>query len=150
MLAVIRPDTWNLPLFLHVFGAIALTGGTGALAIAGFAGRRSTVHARLLSRVVLWTWLLVVVPAWILMRVDAEWILSKEFPDEKDEPGWVGVGFIVSEAGAILLLVVGLLAWLWARRNGTGRVGAAIPWLATIYVVALGVAMFAMTGKPGT
>ncbi|HYX89456.1 MAG TPA: hypothetical protein VE753_08820 [Gaiellaceae bacterium] len=149
MLAVIRPDSWNLPLFLHVLGAIALTGGTGAVAIAGFAGRRSPAHARLLSRVVLRTWLLVVVPAWVLMRVDALLILDKEFPGDAKEPGWVGVGFVVSEAGAVLLLVLGALAWLWARRDGAGRAGGAVPWLATIYVLALGVAMFAMSGKPG-
>lgn len=148
MLAAIRPDSWNLPLFLHVLGAIALFGGTGAVAIAGFAGRRRADHARLLSRLVLRTWLLVVVPGWILMRVAAQWILDKEFPDEDKAPGWVDVGFLVSEPGAVLLLVLGILAWLWARRNGTGRTGAVIPWLATVYVLALGVAMFAMSAKP--
>jgi hypothetical protein len=143
-----RPDSWDLALFLHVLGAIALFGSTSVVAIAGFAGRRSARHARLLSRLILWTWLIVVVPAWILMRVAAEWILGKEFPNG-NEPDWVGVGFTVSEGGAILLLALGILAWLWARRDGTGRLGAFVAWLATIYVVALGVAVFAMTGKPG-
>lgn len=27
MLAAIRPDSWNLPLLLHVFGAMVLVGG---------------------------------------------------------------------------------------------------------------------------
>jgi hypothetical protein len=148
MLAAIRQDSWNLPLFLHVLGATVLFGSTATLAIAGFAGRRRTQHARLLSRLVLRTWLLVVVPSWILMRVTAEWILGKEFPDDAKTPGWVDVGFIVSEGGALLLLVLGILAWLSARRDGTGRVGAAVPWLAALYIVALGIAMFAMSGKP--
>jgi hypothetical protein len=147
MLAVIRPDSWNLPLFLHVLGAITLFGSTAAVAIAGFAGRR-TEHTRLLSRLVLRTWLLAIVPSWILMRVAAEWVLSKEFPDGAETPGWVDVGFSVSEGGAVLLLVLGLLAWLWARKEGVGRVGAAVPWLAALYVLALGIAMFAMSGKP--
>ena len=149
MLAAIRPDSWNLPLFLHVLGAIALTGGTGAVAIAGFAGLRSRAHAPLLSRLVFRTWLIVVVPAWLLIRLAAGWIESKEFPGTANEPGWIGVGYAVSEGGALLLLVLGILAWLWARRDGAGRAGTAVPWLATIYVPALGVGMFAMSGKPG-
>jgi hypothetical protein len=148
MLAVIRPDSWNLPLFLHVLGAITLFGSTATIAIAGFAGSHRTEHARLLSRLVLRTWLLVVVPSWILMRVAAEWILGKEYPDGAKTPGWVDVGFTVSEGGAILLLVLGILAWLSARREGAGRVGAAVPWFAALYVFALGIAMFAMSGKP--
>jgi hypothetical protein len=148
MLAVIRPDSWNLPLFLHVLGAAVLFGATATVAIAGFAGLRWKDHAQLLSRLVLRAWLLAVVPSWILMRVAAGWILSKEFPDEDKAPGWVGVGFIVSEAGAVLLLLLGILAWLWARRKGTGRVGTVVPWLASIYVLALGIAVFAMSGKP--
>jgi len=148
MLAVIRPDSWNLPLFLHVLGAVVLFGSTATLAIAGFAGLRWKDHAPLLSRLVLRAWLLAVVPSWILMRVAAGWILSKEFPDEDKAPGWVGVGFIVSEPGAVLLLVLGLLAWLWARRKGTGRAGPFVPWLASIYVLALGIAAFAMSAKP--
>jgi hypothetical protein len=38
-LAVIRPDSWNFPLFLHVLGAMILVGATltagSALAFAG-------------------------------------------------------------------------------------------------------------------
>ena len=148
MLAVIRPDSWNLPLFLHVLGAVLLFGATVTVAIAGFAGVRWKDHAPLLSRLVWRTWLLAVVPSWILMRLAAGWILSKEFPDEDKAPGWVDVGFIVSEAGALLLLLLGILAWLWARRKGVGRAGAVVPWLASIYVVALGIAAFAMSAKP--
>ena len=58
-------------------------------------------------------------------------------------PGWVGVGFIVSDAGVILLLIVGIL--LAVRRQ---RVLLAVPVLTAIYVVALGVAWVSMTGKP--
>jgi hypothetical protein len=146
MLAVIRPDSWNLPLFLHVLGAVVLFGATATVAIAGFAGRHWKDHAPLLSRLAFRTWLLAVVPSWILMRVAAEWILGKEFPDAT--PGWVDVGFTVSEGGGILLLVLGALAWRWARRQGTGSAGAAVPWLASIVVLALGVAVFAMSAKP--
>jgi hypothetical protein len=37
-----------------------------------------------------------------------------------------------------------------ASRRPTFRAAVAVPWLATIYLVALGVAWFAMTGKPGS
>jgi hypothetical protein len=142
MLALIRPDSWNFPLFLHILGATVLFGTVATVAIAGFASRSRAGHEQLLARVAQRTFLLGIVPAYIVMRVGAQWIDSKEFPNG-DEPGWVGVGFIVSDAGVILLLIVGIL--LAVRRQ---RVLLAVPVLAGIYVVALGVAWVAMSGKP--
>jgi cytochrome bd-type quinol oxidase subunit 2 len=146
MLAAIRPDSWNLPLFLHVLGATLLFGTTATVAIAGFAARARRDHSALLARIVLRTFLLGVIPSWILMRAGAAWIGDKEFPDKT--PGWVDVGFIVSEPGAILLIIVGILAWLAARKQGVGRAAVAVPVLASIYLVALGIAWFAMSAKP--
>jgi hypothetical protein len=146
MLAAIRPDSWNLPLFLHVLGATLLFGTTATVAIAGFAARARRDHSALLARIALRTFLLGVVPSWILMRAGAAWIGNKEFPDKT--PGWVDVGFLVSEPGAILLVIVGILAWLAARKQGAGRAAVAVPVLASIYLVALGVAWFAMSAKP--
>jgi hypothetical protein len=145
MLAAIRADSLNFPLFLHVIGAMLLFGTTATVAIVGFAGRSRPEYAGMLSRVALKTFLLGIVPAWILMRVGAQWVVGKEFPDEDATPGWVDVGFLVSEPGAILLIVLGILAWLAVRR---GRPFLAVPLLATIYVLALGVAWFAMSAKP--
>jgi hypothetical protein len=145
MLAAIRPDSWNFPLFLHVLGAMILFGATATVAIVGFAGRSRPDYAGMLSRVALNTFLLGIVPSWIVMRVAAQWIVGKEFPDEDAAPGWVDVGFLVSEPGAILLIVLGILAWLSVRR---GRPFLAVPLLATLYVLALGVAWFAMSAKP--
>ena len=142
--ALIRPDSWDLPLFLHVFGAILVFGTTATLAIAGFATRRNTEHDALLARTVAWTFLLGVLPTWLLMRIGAEWIRSKEFPGG-GEPGWVGVGYVVSDGTAVLLIVTGILAWLSVRR---GRVLLAVPILATICVLAYAIAWFAMSGKP--
>ena len=146
MLAAIRPDSWNLPIFLHVLGATLLFGTTATVAIAGFAARARRDHSALLARIVLRTFLLGVIPSWILMRAGAAWIGDKEFPDKT--PGWVDVGFIVSEPGAILLIIVGILAWLAARKQGVGRAAVAVPVLASIYLVALGIAWFAMSAKP--
>ena len=142
MLALIRPDAWNLPLFLHVLGATVLFGTVGVIAVAGFAIRRSTDHQLLLARVAQRTYMLGVIPAYIIMRVAAQWIDGKEFPNG-GEPGWVGVGFLVSDIGAILLIVVGIL--LAVRRQ---RILLAVPVLTGLYVIALGVAWVSMSGKP--
>jgi uncharacterized membrane protein len=142
MLALIRPDSWNLPLFLHVLGATVLFGTVATVAIAGFATRTHAQHTQLLARVAQRTFMLGIVPAYILMRAGGQWIDSKRFPNG-DEPGWVGIGFLISDAGVILLLIVGIL--LAVRRQ---RVMLAVPVLMAIYVVALGVAWVAMSGKP--
>jgi hypothetical protein len=143
MLAILQPPSGDLPLFLHVLGATILFGTTATVAIAGFASRSREGHRDLLRRVTSRTFLLGVIPAWILMRVGAQWIVGKEFPGDAKTPGWVDVGFIVSEPGALLLIVIGIL--LLVRRQ---RVLLAVPVLAAIYVVALGVAWVAMSGKP--
>jgi hypothetical protein len=142
MLALIRPDAWNLPLFLHVLGAMILFGTVSAVAITGFASRTYSDHVALLTRVTQRTYLLGVIPAYILMRAGAQWIDGKEFP-HGHEPGWVGVGFLVSDVGAILLIVVGIL--LAVRRQ---RVLLAVPVLTALYLLALAAAWIAMSGKP--
>ena len=142
MLALIRPDAWNLPLFLHVLGAMVLFGTVGVVAVAGFAGRRSADHRLLLARVAQRTYLLGAIPAFILMRAAAQWIDNKEFPNG-NEPGWVGVGFLVSDVGAVLLIVVGIL--LAVRRQ---RILLAVPVLTGLYLLALAAAWVAMSGKP--
>jgi hypothetical protein len=148
MVALIRPDSWNLPLFVHVLGAMVLFGATATVAIAGFAARSRSAHAELLARVALKTFLFAIIPSWIAMRVGAGWIEGKEFPNG-DEPGWLGVGFAVSEGGALLLIALGILGWVSVRRHGIGRAAVAVPVLAGIYVVALGIAWWAMSAKPG-
>jgi hypothetical protein len=145
MLAAIRPDSWNLPLFLHVLGATVVFGASATLAIAGFTGRVRADAQPMLARVALRTFLFAAVPAWIAMRVGAEWIVGKEFPGGAASPGWVGVGYIVSDGSGVLLLVTGILAWLSARR---GRLMLAVPLLATVVVIGFGVAWVWMSGKP--
>ena len=145
MLAALRPDSFDLPLFLHVLGATLLFGSTATVAIAGYASRRSPDNSALLARVVAGTWVLLILPSFVLMRVGAALILNKEFPGNASQPGWVGVGFIVSEPGALLLIVVGILAWISVRKK---RVLLAVPILASLYLFALAVAWFAMAGKP--
>jgi hypothetical protein len=146
MVAAIRPDSWNLPLFLHVLGAMLTFGATATVAILAFAGRRGAPERALwLRRLAFMIGLVVLIPAWILLRIPAQWIADKEFG--KDEPGWVGVGYPVTEGGAVLIIVMLILAW-FAGRKLESRAAAVVPWLPTVFLVALGVAWFAMTAKP--
>jgi hypothetical protein len=148
MLALIRPDSWNLPLFLHVLGATITFGATATVAIVAFAGRPATSERALWLRGLAFKiGLLVLIPAWFLLRLPGAWIASKEFPDH--EPGWVGVGYPVTEGGAVLIIVMLILAW-FARRRRESWTAAVVPWLATVYLLALGVAWFAMSAKPGS
>jgi hypothetical protein len=140
MLAAVRPDSWNLPLFLHVFGAIVLA---GAVAAAALASRPAVVLRGLPFRILV----LVAAPAWLLMRVAGQWIESKE--DIPGDPTWLGIGFMVGDFGLPILLIAIGVAW-WARKRPELRwprqtAGA----LSFLYLVALGVAWWAMSAKPG-
>ena len=51
--------------------------------------------------------LFAVIPSWIVMRLAAQWIASKEGLDDLDEPpAWIDIGFMTSEP-TLLLLIVG-------------------------------------------
>jgi hypothetical protein len=146
--ATLRPDSWNLPLFLHVLGALVVFGGVVAVATLGIAASRGHLHAQLLARLAFRAVVFLVLPGWILMRVGAEWILGKEDFGDND-PGWVGVGYGVSDGTLLLLVVLAVLAFLSARRGGGGRLTVAFTVLAAVCLVAFAVAWFAMSAKPG-
>jgi len=144
----LRPHSWDFPLFLHVLGAVLLFGGTLTVTVLATATWRGRDQAQLLSRLAFRMLVVVVLPAWILMRAGAQWIVDKEYPHTT--PGWVDVGFIVSEPGLVLLIALGVLAWASSRRGGVGRTAAAMAVLAPVYLLALAVAWFAMSAKPGS
>ena len=148
---VIRPDDWNLPLFLHVLAAMLLVGAL-VLAIAYLAPAWRGGSARTLSlgfRSLLYAAL----PAFIVMRVTAQWITDKE--DLIDEPpAWIDIGFMTTDIGALFLivaLVVSGLAVRRLRRAGEEGGGASVrvaTTLVSILLVAYLVAIWAMTTKP--
>src|SRR5262249_36686174 len=97
MLAAVRPNSFNLPLFLHVLGATLTFGITATVAILGFAATRADPERSLWLRGLAFKLaFFVLVPAFIVMRAAAQWIVGKEYPGGHDEPGWVSVGFIVT------------------------------------------------------
>jgi hypothetical protein len=144
MLAILRPDSWNLPLFLHVLGAAVVTGATAAVFIAAVASRRWPWLRLVVAR----TLLLAVFPAWLLMRLAGQWIDSKE--NIPGDPGWLGVGFLVGDAGLVLLIVAMILGAVSVRRPQRSWPIGAVAVITGVYFVALVVAMVAMTGKPGS
>jgi hypothetical protein len=149
-LAAIRPDEWNLPLFLHVLGALTLI-GTLALALTLLvAAWRGDSRENL--RWALRSLLLGVLPAWVLLRGSAEWIAEKEgFHDIDEPPAWIDVGYIATDAGFLLIVISSLLAWFAYRRSEAGA-GSATVRVATVLIgllIAVNlVALWAMTTKP--
>ena len=144
MLAILRPDSWNFPLFLHVLGAMTLTGSTAAAFVCAVSARRWPWLRGVLAR----TLLLVVFPAWLLMRLAGQWIDSKE--NIPGDPGWLGVGFLVGDIGFVLLIVAMILGAVGVRRPQRSWPVGAVAIITGVYFVALIVAMVAMTGKPGS
>jgi hypothetical protein len=148
ILAAIRPDDWNFPLFLHVLGAMVLVGATLTAASSVAFARGETG----LLRVGYWSLLAVGLPGYILMRIGAQWIYSKEGLDDAPiEAAWTGIGFIVADAGALLLLVALVVGGIgmYRLRTGGGRgllTGAL--WISVLLLAAEIVAVWAMSAKP--
>jgi hypothetical protein len=144
MLAAIRPDDWNFPLFLHVLSAMVLFGAV-VLAVASAAGG-SQAGLRLGFR----SLLIGAIPAWIAMRLSAQWIADKEgLTDEGVEvPAWVDIGFATSEGSLLFLIAATVCAGIGARRERSGGLRTATVVLVSITIVAYVVALWAMTTKP--
>jgi hypothetical protein len=144
VLAAIRPDDWNFPLFLHVLSAMVLFGAV-VLAVVSVAGN-SQAGLRLGFR----SLLIVAVPAWIAMRVSAQWIASKEnlLDEGVDVPAWVDIGFITSEASLLVLIAATVCAGIAARRGRGGGLRTATVVLVGITIVAYVLAIWAMSAKP--
>jgi hypothetical protein len=146
MLAWIRPDSWNLPLLVHVLGALVLVGAVAAGVVAELASTRAGESA-LLRRLAFRIFLLGALPAYIVMRVGAEWMYSKEFPSSANDPAWIGVGRIVADLGGLVFLISLILAGVASRRS-SGGLGKTAGILAAITLVGWLVAIWAMGAKP--
>jgi hypothetical protein len=149
VLAAIRPDDFNVPLLLHVVGAMilvgAVTAAVGTLLTPGGGGDPAGLR-RFAFRVLL----IVGIPAYIVMRIGAEWLYDKEFgdlPEGVDEPGWVGVGYITADLGLLVLLVATACAGFASRRSSAG-LGKAAGILGAILLVGWVIAIWAMGAKP--
>jgi hypothetical protein len=153
----VRPDDWDLPLFLHILGAIVLVGGV-VLALAYLAGawrNRSAVSLRSGFRALLYG----AIPGYIVMRGAAEWAFVKEHWDDVDpEPDWIGIGYAVADVGLLFLIIATIVSGVASRRAlaaGDGEAAQAgnasvrtATILVSVLVVAYVIAIWAMTTKP--
>ena len=149
IVAAIRPDGWDFPLFLHVLGAMILVGGLLA-GVSSLAFARGDVR---FLRLGYWTLLAVSLPGWILMRAGGEWIASREGWTKTGvpTPTWLDIGFLLADVGGLILLVSLIVGGVGVYRlrqgKGSGLLKATLV-LAFILLAAYVVAVWAMAGKP--
>jgi hypothetical protein len=154
-IAVIRPDSWNFPLYVHVLGAMVAAGGL-VLALTYLLGTWHGNSARSF-RAGYRSLLYAAIPGYVVMRIGAQWIYSKEGLDDlPTDPNWIGIGFSVADLGLLILLIATITAGIGSRRALAGggdaapRVGGVrvAACLTTLLLVAYVVAVWAMTTKP--
>jgi cytochrome bd-type quinol oxidase subunit 1 len=149
MLAAIRPDSWNFPLFLHVLGAMILVGG---LFTGGFALALARGNERLL-RLGYRSLLAIGLPGYILMRIGAEWTADKEGFNEEGapDPAWLGIGYVTADIGALLFLIAlivgGIGVYRLRKGGGVGLLKASMV-ISLVLLAAYVVAVWAMSAKP--
>jgi hypothetical protein len=152
-LLVIRPDEWNLPLLLHVAGAMVLTGAVVVAAAALVLSVRSDNDDRYpLVHFAFRTLRFAGIPSVIVLRGAAAWIESKEGLENTDS-AWLGIGYATAEGGALLIIIATILAWLASRRIRTNPDGPSMMTrismaLTFVLIAAYVVAVWAMTTKP--
>ena len=144
VLAAIRPDDLNFPLFIHVLSAMVLFGAV-VLAVLSAAGG-SQAGLRLAFR----SLLIGAIPSWIVMRVSAQWIASEEglLDEGVEAPAWVDIGFMTSEGSFLFLIAATVCAGIAARRGRGGGLRIATVVLVGITILAYLVALWAMSTKP--
>ena len=149
-IAAVRPDSWNFPLLLHVLGAMVLVGLLAVAAVVLSAALRSDDRAGAL-RLAFRTLLIGAIPAYLVMRVGAEWVASKENLEDADF-AWINIGYSVADGGLLVLIVMTVLAGLASRRAKRGDAPSGlVRWangLALLLIVAYAVALWAMAAKP--
>jgi hypothetical protein len=146
-----RPDSWDLPLFVHILGAMILVGALTLSAVALIAAWRSGSVA--LTKLGFTSLFYGALPGYIVMRGGAQWIAHKEGLEDSDV-SWIGIGFGVSDMGFLLLVISLVIGGIAVRRinrgeGGTPSVSARIATgLIALFLLACLVAVWAMTTKP--
>ena len=151
VVAAIRPDEINLPLFLHVLGAMLLVGTLLAIALATVIAWRRSDDTVGLTRFSLLTLLAGVVPSYVLMRIGAQWTEAEQDYPEDFEPAWLGIGYITADVGALLIvvsIVLSTIGLVKLRRGAGARLGRVVGAISILLLLAFLVAVWAMTAKP--
>jgi hypothetical protein len=155
MVAAIRPDAWNWLLFFHLAFAFVLVGAVIAVTTVSVAAHVSAwqAHVPLLRGVAFWTNLAVVLPSFVGLRIFAELLAGREFPDDAPTPGWLDASYPVTDAALVVGGVLTTLLQLWVlRRARAGQVGGWQARLATALAPAVLAALVTVivlrAGKP--
>jgi hypothetical protein len=147
---MVRSDSINIALLVHVFGAMVLMGGLVTAAGSALVGWRDEGAA--LRRFSYWTLLAVALPGYIVMRIGAQWTQTKEHLDNlPSDPTWLSIGFITADGGALLLVIALILGGIGLRRSRNGGGGGllkASSVIATLLVAIYIVTIWAMGAKP--
>ena len=150
LLAAIRPDDWNLPLLVHVAGAMVLVGGLVTASSAALMARSDGTAS--LARFSFRTLLLVALPGFIVMRAGAQWIYDKEGYGGGEDPTWIGIGFTTADGGIVLFLIALILGGIGLRRfrrgDGGDKLLRASGIISLVLLAAYVVTVWAMAGKP--
>lgn len=148
VLAAVRPDDWNLPLFLHVLGAMLMM-GVLLMAVYGFVAARAGVPGS--ARFGFRTLLLAGIPSYLAMRIGAQWVADKEGVADSDA-AWINLGYAIAEGGMLLLIIALICGGIAQKRAGRGEspggLATAATWLTGLLLAAYVVAIWAMTTKP--
>ena len=141
-----RPDSWNFPLLLHVAGAAVLFGAVAASVVSTLVADR-VPQPDFMRRVAFMSLLIVGLPAYIVMRIGAQWLYSKGFDELEEDPAWIGIGYIVADLGLLVFVLALALSGVavWKRHSGLGKAAGI---LGALLLVAMVVAVWAMGAKP--
>jgi len=141
-----RPDSWNFPLLLHVAGAAVLFGAVAASVVSTLVADR-VPQPDFMRRVAFMSLLIVGLPAYIVMRIGAQWLYSKGFDELEEDPDWIGIGYIVADLGLLVFVLALALSGVavWKRHSGLGKAAGI---LGALLLVAMVVAVWAMGAKP--
>jgi uncharacterized membrane protein len=145
LLATIRPDDWNLALFLHVLAAFVMVGALVTAAAYLFAARRD--GSLELTRAGFRSLLIAALPAFIATRLSAQWLVSKEGLEDA-ELAWIDVGFITTDVGLLVLVGATVAAGLAVRRAEGVRGVALAAWLVAALIAVYAVVIWLMATKP--
>jgi hypothetical protein len=152
VIAAIRGSSVNFPLFLHVFGAMLLVGALLTAAIAIIASWRRGWTSTGLTRLGLWAVPIGVVPAYVLMRIGAQWTESREkLPKPVVDQTWLAIGYITADAGAVVILIATAIAIFGLRKLRSGSaawLAGAAGVLSVLLLAAYVVTIWAMSTKP--
>jgi hypothetical protein len=149
--SVTRDDSWDLPLFVHILGAMILVGGLTLSAVSLIAAWRSGSAA--LTKLGFMSLFYGALPGYVVMRAGAQWIANKEGVENADF-SWIGIGFGVSDLGFVVLVVSLVIGGITVRRINRGEGGAPsisariATGLVSLFLIACLVAVWAMATKP--